>query len=166
MMITFDLHWSAADLELYRVESALGRVDQFLRGPVVTTLQLRASERFAAQGDDASGKWAPLRWPTEQIRAFQGFGPKWPINIRTGDMRDWLLGDGGEVRAYRGGHARVNWPNKPSGELGEKYSTAQKGNKKKNTVARPIVAMNAADSTLVRTEFSAWLQGQGGLTFV
>jgi hypothetical protein len=72
-------------------------VGDWMRGDLHDYLVQRASDRFANEGDDASGPWAPLSNATEAIRASRGFPPAHPINVRTHDLQRFILGSSGNV---------------------------------------------------------------------
>lgn len=144
-------------LLLERANHALSWVNigQAVRGPVVQYLQERVEDRFAQQGDDASGKWAPLTEATQRIRASKGYTPAGPINIRTGEMYNWLLNANGELVGGvvgEGGDLLLMWPGDyPSGELGDKLAHAQEGDPDTRTVPRPVVAADGTDMATVLT---------------
>lgn len=59
-------------------------------------LHHRAWQRFMTQGDDASGRWAPLTETTQKFRRFYAkrdglkIQPDFPINERTTQLRDYV----------------------------------------------------------------------------
>lgn len=54
-------------------------------------LKNRVLSRFEEEGDDASGKWAPLAPYTQRERIKEGYHPTYPILRRTGALRKWLM---------------------------------------------------------------------------
>lgn len=132
---------------LARAEHAISTVNigQALRGSVADYLQERARERFASEGDDASGKWAPLSWVTVKMRQEQGYGSG-PINQRTGEMLDYLSDAEGELFSNEK-RVLLRWPDQelPGGELGSKILHAQGGSVDPPAVARPVIAANETD---------------------
>lgn len=115
----------------------------FLSGPVAEFLQERARRRFAAEGDDAVGKWAPLKEATVNIRLSQNYGGEHPINRRTGELERWVV-DGG-WNAYPTSYgAEMAYPGSiPTGELLEKVQVAQRGDDR--AVARPVLGLTDTD---------------------
>lgn len=117
----------------------------FMNTELVQYIQGRARDRFANEGDDAVGAWAPLQPSTEVRRAAKGYPPSHPINVRSGDLRSYIVGDRGNVS---GGADfwELTWPNTPpSQDLLEKTQTAQLGSAFPNTVARPVVGLSPKD---------------------
>lgn len=152
--IGFDVGVEVSDTletQLRRLEFTLGPVFMawFLEMEMGTYLKMRATTRFQKEGDDASGKWKPLAEFTVQDRISQGFGGAHPINVRTGEMEEWLMGASSSVMA-NDEEAFFTWPaEQPGGELGAKVSTAQRGKRDgdKYTPKRPIIAAGALDFT-------------------
>lgn len=119
------------------------RVDPFLR--------VRAGDRFANEGDDVVGKWAPLKPATETIRMNSGYGPSHPINRRTGELENYIVHSGGGVTVHPAG-ATLTFPGSPaSGELEDKVRTAQSGRSVPNTVPRPVLGLNTRDLAAILT---------------
>lgn len=120
--------------------------------------------RFDAEGDQAVGKWAPLRPVTEWIRVFEGFPAAHPINVRTGNLRGWLTTNDGFTNEYGYG-AKLTWPTPPpAGELASKYKTAQVGGKVKvgnnyrTVVPRPVVGADQTDLQFLLSGLQSWLK--------
>lgn len=153
---------------LRQVELATNTIGlrEFLGGPVVEWLQERADHRFASEGDDASGQWPDLTWGTQQIREALGFPREHPINVRTGDLRDWVVNSDGKVSALGPLGAELEWPGTaPDAEIESKFKVAQKGaNYGENpmfptsgTVPRPVARVNAVDLEAVLEAYVMWL---------
>lgn len=121
-------------------------------------LQERAQARFLSEGDAASGNWAELKWPTVQIRNGRwGFaGGRHPINVRTKELLSFVVENQGDL-AFNADAAVLLWPTEPSGELADKYNTAQKGRKDPPTVPRPVVAWDETDLVLLLSGMSQWI---------
>lgn len=148
-------------------------LEEFLRVGAAPVLKERAVERFNQEGDDASGKWAPLRFSTQNIRFFEGHNPVWPINVRTGDLRNYVTESNG-LALGNGEGATLEWPwPDPSGELMAKFITAQKGKGAQArftagsgfvsqnaafgaTVPRPVVAADETDAELIVSALRLW----------
>lgn len=116
-------------------------IDPYLRG--------RARQRFASEGDAASGKWAPLAEATQNIRDSQGYGATGPINHRTGALENYILNTDGTVQNIGIG-AQLTLPG-PTNDplLASKFKTAQQGKKKPQTPARPVLALDLTDFTVI-----------------
>lgn len=119
----------------------------WLKTGAVDVLQRRADDRFAAEGDDASGKWADLKPATEDIRDALGFPRSHPINVREGKLEDWLLDNPGSIRMFGAKSAELTWPGPAPlrDEIIDKFEVAQKGIAFPRTVARPVAAVNEVD---------------------
>lgn len=122
-------------------------IHAWMSGPVTEFLVTRTTNRFATEGDDASGKWAPLAPATETIRATMGYGPAHPINVRTGQLRDWVLDASPEIIVSSGG-ASMRYPSDPpSGKLAAKVETAQHGGGSTGKAPpRPVMAISEFDA--------------------
>lgn len=116
----------------------------FLSTVIGPYLAKRGKARFDSEGDDVTGPWAPLKPATILMRQQSGFGSG-PINRRTGELENWVIGDNG-FSYPTGFGASMRFPGKkPSGELKKKVETAQKGRKSPSTVARPVIGVNEND---------------------
>lgn len=125
-----------------------GSIAGFLKNFVVGYLQQAAADRFAMEGDEASGKWLPLKESTRRIRSEQGF-PAGPINVRTGELREYVVGNQGSIGIDIG--ATLEWPtNLPEGtDLMYKYRVAQTGTMSGKVPARPVVGMSFRDMAAI-----------------
>lgn len=160
-----------ADLTLQmleRVEEALGgaQLSPWLAAVIGPYLKMRADRRFKSEGDEASGKWAPLLPATQQIRGSHPewpVGPDHPINKRTGELEAWVTGGTFLVMPNAVG-ATLRYPgNAPRGELASKVKTAQKGKANPKTVARPILAVDTTDLGYVMSQMLFYLQKKAAI---
>lgn len=145
---------------MYRIGNRLSMLglQSFMHGVVVPWLQMRAADRFANEGDDAVGQWTPLKQATMYLRMNQGFPAAHPINVRTGQMRNFILGAHGNVTAAPG-VASLNWPG-PTGRvksIDEKIRTAQMGKPNPATVARPVLGVSMTDTIFVMAATTAYV---------
>jgi hypothetical protein len=133
----------------------IASIMQFLEFDVESILHTRAKERFADEGDDAVGAWAPLASRTVDIRDYQKgvgdskFGGPSPINRRTDEMYDWVTSVESNVYPSDGG-AMMQYPGELPGEgssLYEKYLVAQNGRSAgtSSAPARPVVGIGPTD---------------------
>jgi hypothetical protein len=130
---------------LHRLDIALSPkgLATFLQGEVDPYLRGRAEQRFSTEGDDVVGQWAPLKPATQNIRAELGYGPDHPINVRTGELMDYITQGNAATQMFPWG-AGITLPGQPaSGELLEKMIRAQAGDER--TVPRPVLGMNEND---------------------
>lgn len=142
---------TAVQAALLRLEIALAPpgMAHFLGTMVEPYLQTRARNRFASEGDDVSGGWAPLAPFTENIRRRQGYGAAHPINRRTGQLENYITNTPATI--ITGGDTSVlKYPGKsPTGKLRDKVRTAQVGDPGTKgspmTPPRPVLGMNATD---------------------
>lgn len=112
----------------------------------------RITSRFDTEGDEAVGRWVPLAAATQAIRASEGYGAAHPINVRTGELRDFVRTHG--TRAEGDAGVVLQYPERlPQGELAEKMDLAQNGGTSGATggavPARPVLGMGTADLTAV-----------------
>jgi hypothetical protein len=145
--IELEINKKDLDTKLTLLESRLDNTElaTWMRGDLVQHLQDRASSRFAAEGDDAVGTWTPLSPITELIRSAKGFSPAHPINVRTGDLKNFITSDDGSISASGGG-LQLEFPdNPPTGELLDKLATAQTGKSNPKTPMRPVIALGLTD---------------------
>lgn len=117
-------------------------VDAFFMG--------RSRSRFTSEGDDASGGWAPLALATINIRESMGFGGQHPINVRTGELRQFML-DGGNTSPTGEGAVYIYPGTNPTGRVGQKFTTAQQGKAwgGRYTPPRPVLAIDETDVEFV-----------------
>lgn len=126
----------------------------FLKSHVEPILEKRAAQRFASEGDAASGKWAALSPVTEHFRQTSGFPPSHPINRRTGELEDYITGAGGDAMPLGLG-AELVWPKPPAGLVARKIKRAQVGDKR--TPARPVMAVDEEDMVATQTALALWI---------
>jgi hypothetical protein len=145
--------------QLDRIMAAVSSqvMDRFFKSDIEEWFVRRGRMRLQAEGDDASGKWRPLKASTIRLRRTKGFGPG-PINRRTGQMDRWLLGGnlrGGPI----GDGVEYKFPgDPPTGELLTKVARAQLGDYR--TVPRPILAINETDLETVMRKYMNFIEDQ------
>ncbi len=166
--LDIELIGGAGDLlrMLDRLDSVFSPVGmlEFLSGDVTPWLRERARDRFAGEGDDASGPWAPLAPATVQIRAagiargeWPGISPEHPINRRTGDMEDYITNGIGEVASSPASTTLFYPRRRPTVKKGmdKKIKNAQTGTGKMNK--RPVLAVGERDLQFVVSELSMFM---------
>jgi hypothetical protein len=136
-------------LTLARLEvliSPLG-LQVFLDTEVDPYIRARVEARFWAEGDDAVGRWAPLKPATEQFRREMGFPPSHPINVRTGDLMDYITQADPSI-VPMGSGAIFNFPDSlpTDSEVDLAYRTAQLGRSDPSTVPRPVLGLGRKDA--------------------
>lgn len=151
---------------LNRIDSSLSAVGlaAFLHGAVGPWVKERASDRFASEGDDVSGQWAPLSSATVEIREKAGFGGDHPINKRTGELEAYITqGQIGVVASP--GLGVLKYPDNPprTKAIREKMKTAQQGRTRPSTVARPVLGLNERDLAQVLTMLAFHVRNGGGV---
>lgn len=132
-------------------------LQDFLQDDLASYLQDRVRYRFGVQGDDASGPWTPLSPATENIRASKGYPPAGPINVRTGDLRNFLLSNRGDTTRMSDIHMLTYPTDPPTPELFEKVRTAQRGKPSPNTPERPVLALGVYDYNRVHEDLARFL---------
>lgn len=147
---------------LERTEGALSplSLSAFLREEGLQFLRERADVRFGQEGDDASGPWPALAWPTVQIRQSKGFPGEHPINVRTGSLKQWITSSRGAV-TQTGTGAAASWPGEGTPLQEEKLATAQ--GKKRGVPARPVLAANELDLYVLTSGVAHWVADLAGL---
>jgi len=130
----------------------------WMQAAVVPYIQQRVANRFAGEGDDVVGKWHPLKVETEAIRLKAGYGGAHPINVRTGQMKNFLTGSFGSTISA-GGITELEFPNQGSvtGQLAQKIMTAQMGTAIPPTQARPVLGLNINDNMALTALLSGYL---------
>jgi hypothetical protein len=150
---------------LTRVETMLepASIAGFLMSAVVPYLQKRGKMRFESEGDDVSGKWLPLTEGTQAIRSAAGYGAEHPINVRSGELKDYIIGSTGMPTVEAGG-ATLTYPGTPPGntDLKNKLAVAQSGGPNtqagyRPTPARPVLGLNEADLASVTVMLAIFL---------
>lgn len=136
-------------------------VGVFLNEAIEKQINIRARQRFQSEGDDASGKWAPLSPGTQNIRESMQYGAAHPINVRTGELRDFI--ENGDARiAIEPSAATLTLPSSvPSGNLGKKFKGAQQG--EGTAPARPVLALGATDLAQTVTALEQYIRSGTGV---
>lgn len=137
------------DRLITRMEYLLGPIGMtyFLAGQVTPYLKARARNRFASEGDEMSGPWAPLSPVTASIRSALGYPSDHPINHRSGALERWVTDSAPSVLVSPV-LATLTYPGSPpTGKLNEKVVTAQTGRsvKARSTVPRPVLGLDGTD---------------------
>jgi len=112
-----------------------GALRVFLNTRAHRDLAMRAQQRFANEGDDATGPWADLTFMTGRIRAWQGYPPFHPINVRTGALRNFVVNTFTVKETAHG--ATLKMPGEASGDLLAKLTQAQVGGGGRPRTSRP-----------------------------
>jgi hypothetical protein len=146
---------------LFALETSLNpvAVAGFLGAVVDPYLRGRASDRFASEGDDVTGGWAPLKDATQEIRSNSGYGAAHPINKRTGELEDYIVNAPHNLSAAPWGASLTLPGTTPTGELFDKVETAQHG--RDRTVPRPVLGMNERDLVFVLTALAQYIEKRG-----
>lgn len=134
-------------------------LQSFLRTQVDPYIRLRAEQRFAMEGDDVTGPWAPLQTSTVAIRESLGFPGPGPINVRTGDLKEYVLRSPAHFAPFGGG-AMMSVPGPPpsGSEAGAAYSTAQMGKSRPHTPPRPVLALGQTDKAAITMLLAYFVQ--------
>lgn len=128
-----------------------GAVSRFFDTTVDNFLQERARLRFSGGGDDASGAWKPLTLETQERRRQLGFGPSSPINVRTSDLRTFIVNSQGRTWE-QGDEVVYQFPGVDvQGEIGAKIEYAQGVTEPKNR--RAVLAVNDVDQHYILSSF-------------
>lgn len=154
------------DAMLQRVDTAISPVGLmgFLTGVIGPYIRERASDRFASEGDDVSGKWAPLQPATQEIRS-RGEWPvsaTHPINVRTHELERFITQSNAAVWGHTLG-ASLRYPDKQPTRrsITQKMETAQRGRANPRTVARPVLGLNERDLAFTMQSLMFHIQTAG-----
>jgi hypothetical protein len=158
VLIETDASEAVAVLDALMIRSSPVGLSAFLDTVVDPWVRNRIDQRFNSEGDEVSGSWDPLAAATQQIRASYGFPPDHPINVRTGMMRNFLVGTPSDVKPNGfGADLQHPPPGAGSSVMQKKIQTAQSGSSNPNTVARPVVGLNENDMIFITSSLAAWL---------
>lgn len=127
----------------------------FLQDYVDPVLRRRTADRFAHEGDDVSGPWAPLSSATEAIRQGQGIGGAHPINVRTGGMRHHLVDDPPRIATHSLGATMWSPGDVGSSKMQKKVRGAQQG--EGNAPPRPVLGVNENDLEAVMLQLDNYI---------
>lgn len=162
MVRDFHINFDSVSVEevLRNLESTFesASLADFLRNEATSHLRARARSRFSSEGDDATGKWLPLKESTNAIRRKLGFPPAHPINVRTGELKAYVLVAPPAI-IQTAGAATLTWPgNVGGGRIEEKFLTAQIGSDVNHqypgsyTPPRPVVGVSVNDMIQLQAE--------------
>lgn len=141
--------YNAFSDELIAAEFLVETVDPILRHSI--------EERFAAEGDAASGPWQPLTEATVAIRESKGFPGAHPINVRTGAMKKHLVDDPPRVSVHSLGATMWSPGDQGSSEMKKKVRTAQEGDPATRTPARPVLMVGPDDLEAIMVALAGYL---------
>lgn len=133
----------------------------WLENVVNRQLQDRAKNRFTKEGDDVTGKWAPLTDATQDIRASLNYGPAHPINVRTGELKAFIEGNPGRITYDELGTTLTIPGDQPTGALNDKFMGAQQGEGR--APARPVLSLNSKDMAAAVTALEAYIREGTGI---
>ena len=119
-------------------------------------LQEHADTHFKTESDGIA-QWVPLAEATNQIREDLGYPREHPINVRSGELKKFLV-DGGSVSTLPDG-ALLLYPDEATGILAEKYETAQRGSTKTGAPPRRVFNFDTQDAELVIMALMGHLTG-------
>jgi hypothetical protein len=137
----------------------------FLQDYVDPVLRKRTEERFQGEGDDVSGPWLPLA-PATVLRR----GSAHPINVRTGQMKRYLLDEPPDIVTHSLGATMWSPGRTGSRELQSKVGTAQQGGttpEGRPVPPRPVLGVNENDAELILIEAAKYIGkhvARGGAT--
>lgn len=171
--ISMDIDVQEQDVErlLNSVNTVLNPISMmgFLSLTVAPFIRRRAEARFAGEGDDVSGKWAPLSPATQEIREGLDLpiSGDHPINRRTDDLYTYITKSPDEVMPLGGMGAQLTYPS-PSATINpgieEKMKTAQQGRRNPHTIPRPVLGLGIGDLTYVVGALGIAVRKAGGMT--
>lgn len=159
IQITFETDKDGAQAVIDELRDRLENAGlaQFLEKVVEPFIKLRIENRFHSEGDDVTGGWQPLHVATQLIRASYGFPPDHPINVRTSQMKDFLVNSRSDIKNNGADVTLIHPPPTGNKGLDEKIKTAQQGKTKPRTPPRPVLGFNENDLLFVTSELAAYL---------
>jgi hypothetical protein len=163
MSVTFNVDPKTPIHALVRLELLLRgeSIAGWMQAVTIPFLRKRAEDRFAGEGDDVVGKWAPLKPYTILTRIQAGFGAG-PINVQTGELKRFVT-EGQFIIGWPADQATMRFPSAPpSGELRRKFTTAQKGRSDPRTPPRPVIGLGVKDSSEITTLLALYIQEASG----
>lgn len=119
-------------------------ITEWLDVSVETYLHDRASKRFAAEGDDVTGSWAPLSPYTIADRLAQGYN-EGPILHRTGALENFVTNSQGEIVSDEVSVTLTTPGPAEDAGLALKFAVHQTGSSKMRIPARPMLGINEQD---------------------
>lgn len=162
------------DIEVAGVQAAIALVagsispvqlGMFLHGFVWPHFRDRIVDRFAYEGDSASGPWPPLSPATIEIKESLGYYDQADYaNIRTGAMFEYVKNS--KTVAPNGLGAVLRFPEEPNDPImRRKLRVAQAGDPGPNwlnpamgeTPPRPVIAMDGTDLVEVIARLQRWI---------
>lgn len=155
MPTSITVNTTALESRLSGIEENLSEASMaaFLMGTVSPRLSRQANKRFAKSGDAASGKWPALAPSTVEIRKSMGFTPgtrQGEINVRTGELRDWLVNPMPSV-VHDGAGTTLHWPADQPRSAHLRRKLAQAAGKGRDGKERFVVAFDADDVMFIQT---------------
>lgn len=131
----------------------------FLEGDVVPYIEGTIEHRFENEGDTLTRAWKPLKDKTNEWRRKYGFPEAHPINVRTGELFDYVMSSKVTVAT---GIAQVSFPAyEAGGNLATKFMTAQQGKAKPRTPKRPVLAFGKRDEKKIESLLLKWVELKG-----
>lgn len=143
-----------------------GALAAWMTGTMDPWVRTRAKSRFANEGDDASGKWAPLAPATQDIRENLGYGRAHPINRRTSALEQFITGTPGQIVFGPNMAVLTYLENVPSKDyLPRKVEIAQLGEEREigDTPARPVLDLGMVDLEFAMKSLANGIFGSMGL---
>lgn len=133
----------------------------FLAVQATQILQEDAKKRFDTEGASDGEAWQSLAKSTIKIRKELGYPPV-PINVRSGDLREYVTTSQGDPVPLAEGLVSLQWPDRlppRSSDLFHSYDTAQHGKSAEfdgdqliqgDTPPRPVVQVSPAAQALIQ----------------
>lgn len=119
-------------------------------------LRQRAQDRFTNEGDDVVGAWLPLSPYTQMIRQQMGYGADHPINVRTGELENYITSAGSIFETGVGVTLETPGGTVPP-EMAVKIITAQQGSSFPPTPPRPVLGVNERDLEAIMVTLANWI---------
>jgi len=137
----------------------------WLAGPALQHLQQQSANRFK-RNEGGGGDWASLTEATANWRRFYGYSPYVPINRRTGQLRNLMIGAAPDIGMDPLG-AYLSYPGRQGERADNQIRIAQaQGNltdrNGNRATPRPVVVLDPSDVLALAWSLQRWILGQAG----
>lgn len=160
---------SGFEADVSRVDALLARLNMrlgtgYLSGSLLAVHQYILNKHegmFAGERDPFGNKWAPLAPSTVAFRTYMGYGGAHPINVRTGELRESIVGQPPDILGHSDGMVELAFPNRkmPHSKLYMKYRQASGGGR---GPARRVIGLDEKDVAWILASLNSSIFGNLG----
>ncbi|USH45015.1 hypothetical protein SEA_CAMERICO_18 [Gordonia phage Camerico] len=158
----FEVDSSRVDAIIMRLGTRLGTA--YLSGSLLAVHQYVLNKHeamFAGEKDPYGSKWAPLAPSTVAFRQYMGYGGAHPINVRTGELRESIVGQPPDILGHSDGMVEMAFPSRrmPHTKLYLKYKQASGGGR---GPARRVIGLDDGDIAWILASLNKSIFGNLG----